>query len=83
MQALEKQFPEPALLPGSEEHRTEVEEVCQHASGAITLMHGPFLQSMCSSSLRAALGMCTIVSHIPQLTCRSEAVVTGTTQALL
>lgn len=57
MQELEKQFPEPALLPGGEEHRAEVEEVCQHASGGVTLMHCSLLQSMSTSLLRFAFGV--------------------------
>ena len=36
MQELEKQFPEPPLLPASEELRAEVQDMCQHASGAVT-----------------------------------------------
>lgn len=38
MQELEKQFPEPPLLPSSPEHRAEVEEVCQRASGALNVV---------------------------------------------
>lgn len=69
MQELEKQFPDPPLLPSSEEHRAEVEDVCQHASGAETTMHCSCLHVKCPSSLRAAVGMSTIVSDIPQLKC--------------
>ena len=73
MQALEKQFPEPPLLPASTEHRDEVEEVCQHASGAVTNKNCSCLQSVSSSLLRTGIGACSIISIDPQLTCRLHA----------
>ena len=41
LQELEKQFPNPPLLPGSEEHRAEVQEVCQYASGVVAAYTAP------------------------------------------
>ena len=78
MQELERQFPETPLIPGSQEHRAEVEDVCRHASGAVTTVHRSCLHIKRPSWLRA-FGMVTIVSNTPQLACRSQAVVAGST----